>query len=104
MRDCGITTDPSAVDYCVNTDPFSPRFEPQRLRLVGYRTLYEFGPPSNAQDRSMATVMTQLRENRTKEGTHRFYRFRTPLRGRRHRFYRALPFLLTTCNRNVTEM
>ena len=48
--------------------------------------------------------MTGLRENRTQEGTHRFYRFRTPLRGRTHRFYRAPPFLLTKCNRNVTEM
>ena len=33
------------------------------------------------------TVKTGLRENRTQEGTHRFYRFRTPLRGRTHRFY-----------------
>jgi len=33
------------------------------------------------------TVSTGLRESRTQEGTHRFYRFRTPLRGRTHRFY-----------------
>ena len=38
------------------------------------------------------------------EGTHRFYRFRTPLRGRTHRFYWAAPFLFTKCNRNVTEI
>ena len=50
------------------------------------------------------TVSRGLRENRTQEGTHRFYRFRTPLRGRTHRFYRVAPFLLTKCNRNVTEM
>ena len=31
--------------------------------------------------------MTELRENRDLEGRHRFYRFRTPLRGRTHRFY-----------------
>ena len=54
--------------------------------------------------RRVATVDRGLRENRDLEGRHRFYRFRTPLRGRTHRFYRALPFLLTTCNRNVTEM
>ena len=33
------------------------------------------------------TVNVGLVENRTREGTHRFYRFRTPLRGRTHRFY-----------------
>ena len=49
---------------------------------------------------SLSTVIVGLRENRDLEGRHRFYRFRTPLRGRRHRFYRALPFLLNTCNRN----
>ena len=47
--------------------------------------------------------MTGLRENRDLEGRHRFYRFRTPLRGRTHRFYWAPPFLFTKCNRNVTE-
>ena len=35
------------------------------------------------------TVSCGLRENRTQEDTHRFYRFRTPLRGRTHRFYRV---------------
>ena len=50
------------------------------------------------------TVMTGLRENRDLEGRHRFYRFRTPLRGRTHRFYWAPPFLFTKCNRNVTEI
>ena len=35
------------------------------------------------------TVSVGLRENRTQEGTHHFYRFRTPLRGRTHRFYRV---------------
>ena len=49
------------------------------------------------------TVIVGLRENRDLEGTHRFYRFRTPLRGRTHRFYWAPPFLFTKCNRNVTE-
>ena len=39
------------------------------------------------------TVVRGLRESRTQEGTHRFYRFRTPLRGRTHRFYWVAPFL-----------
>ena len=33
------------------------------------------------------TVNRGLIESRTQEGRHRFYRFRTPLRGRTHRFY-----------------
>ena len=44
-------------------------------------------PTSRAMAGRDCTVMTGLRENRTQEGTHRFYRFRTPLRGRTHRFY-----------------
>ena len=49
------------------------------------------------------TVDRGLRESRYLEGTHRFYRFRTPLRGRTHHLYRAAPFLLKRCNRNVTK-
>ena len=40
------------------------------------------------------TVNRGLIESRTQEGRHRFYRFRTPLRGRTHRFYWVAPFLL----------
>ena len=40
------------------------------------------------------TVSPGLRESRTQEGTHRFYRFRTPLRGRTHRFYFVAPTFL----------
>ena len=49
------------------------------------------------------TVDRGLRESRYLEGTHRFYRFCTPLRGRTHHLYRAAPFLLKRCNRNVTK-
>ena len=45
--------------------------------------------------RRVATVSRGLRENRDLEDMHRFYRFRTPLRGRTHRFYRVAPFLST---------
>ena len=41
VRDCGITTDPSALGYSVYTDPFTPFFEVQILEPVGYNTLYE---------------------------------------------------------------
>ena len=41
----------------------------------------------------VGTVVPGLRESRTQEGTHRFYRFCTPLRGRTHRFYRVSFYL-----------
>ena len=50
-------------------------------------------PASVGQVCHLSTVIVGLIENRTQEGTHRFYRFRTPLRGRTHRFYWVAPFL-----------
>ena len=41
VRDCGITTDPDEPGYSIYTDPFTPFFEVQILKCVGYRTLYE---------------------------------------------------------------
>ena len=48
VRDCGVTTDPSAPDYSVYTDPFTPFFEVQILKSVGYNTLYETPRPRPA--------------------------------------------------------
>jgi hypothetical protein len=48
VRDCGVTTDPSAPDYSVYTDPFTPFFEVQILKSVGYKTLYETPRPRDA--------------------------------------------------------
>ena len=39
------------------------------------------------------TVIFGIIEIRTQEGKHRFYRFLTPLRGRKHCFYWVAPFL-----------
>ena len=52
------------------------------------------------------TVNAGLIESRTQEGRHRFYRFRTPLRGRRHRFYWVAPFLsmVHVTDKHVTDM
>ena len=52
-----------------------------------YTEVYEVSVDLHVHVYCTSTVMTGLRENRTQEGTHRFYRFRTPLRGRTHRFY-----------------
>ena len=52
------------------------------------------GFPPGCGNKCEYTVSPGLRESRTQEGTHRFYRFRTPLRGRTHRFYWVAPFLL----------
>ena len=75
--------------------------------VTKYQSLHRQGEQYTVNQQGSLCIDTVDRgpiEIRDLEGRHRFYRFRTPLRGRRHRFYRALPFLLTTCNRNVTEM
>mgnify|MGYP000485565810 CR=1 FL=1 len=50
------------------------------------------------------TVNRGLRENRTQEGTWRFYRFHLAATRRTRRFYRVSPFLSTTRHRKVTEI
>ena len=54
VRACGITTDPDEPGYSVYTDPFTPYFEVQLLRSVGYSTLYNTGRDPSAWSQPMA--------------------------------------------------
>ena len=73
--------------------PLAPWAEARRARLLSV------SPRSR-------TVNVGLRENKTQEGKRRFYRFRMPLRGRKHRFYRVSPFLsmVHVTDKHVTDM
>ena len=87
----------SARAYSATTAPHSP----QVAKLLSNVKL---SCDSTGWPVKSCTVKRGLRENRTQEGTWRFYRFHLAATRRTRRFYRVSPFLSTTRNRKVTEI